>query len=148
MAANTSFPLCRNSPGEELLGSWKAITESIHSQVQRDTITSHSQHCPVEATVLHGLAPTYETCRWKNTTSTLVPSQEQMNSYPAGGFCFWPKHWLNPSFSLPKTCPFQALTGPQTCLSISERNDPFLSPAAAVGFEETERPNQEFFHPH
>lgn len=45
---------------------------------------------------------------------------------------------------------FQALTGPQTCLSISERNDPFLSPSAAVGFEETitEHPNQEFCHPH
>ena len=37
----------------------EAITESIHSQAQRDTIPSYSQHCPAEATVLHGLAPTY-----------------------------------------------------------------------------------------
>ena len=149
-ATNTSFPLCRNSPGEELLGSWKAITESIHSQVQRDPITSQSQHCPAEVTVLPGLAPTDETCRWKNTTSVLVPSQEQRNSYPAGGFCFWPKHRLKTGFSLPKSWAFQALTGPQTCLSISERTDPLLAPAAAVGFEETiaERPNQEFCHPH
>ena len=55
----TFSPLRRNSSGEELLGSWKAITESIHSQAQRDTIPSYSQHCPAEATVLHGLAPTY-----------------------------------------------------------------------------------------
>lgn len=44
---------------------------------------------------------------------------------------------------------FKALPGPQTSLSISERNDPFLSPSASVGFKGivTEWPNREFCNP-
>lgn len=40
-----------------------------------------------------------------------------------------------PRLLLAKNMAFKALPGQQTCLSISERNIPFLLPSASVGFK-------------